>query len=405
MSMEDNGVLAGLDLGTTRVRAVVAEPDGKGGVSILGYASLPAHGIVRGELTDLPAVAATIAEVIDRAARQAELQPTAVATSVAGDNVRSLAARGVVSLETTGATVRSDHLSLARQRVTSMGIPFDRVILHCLPVEYTLDDRSGLNNPVGMVGARLEMDAHLITGTQSQVSAIDRAVTQAGYRADPLVFGPCATSRYLVEESEREHGCLLIDIGGENTQYSLFYRGRMRQSGVVPIGGNHVTRDLAYGLGLDPGEAERIKRACGRALRSAVVAQPVAESGMSLAMQSEIAAICEARQMEVLELVANGLQWGISRPALAGGIVLTGGGSRLEGTGELAEQVFALRSTTRRAPGDDYGTEPDSWATVLGLVEHARDAEPSALATDLVLCPTHQGRIWDNVKRWIGKLV
>jgi cell division protein FtsA len=403
--MEDTGVLAGLDLGTTRFRAVVAEPDGKGGVSILGYASLPASGMVRGELTDLPAVSAAIAEVVDRAARQAELEPACVATSVAGDNVRSLAARGVVALETSGGTVRSDHLNLAHQRVTSMGIPFDRVILHCLPVEYTLDGRPGLHNPVGMVGARLEMDAHLITGTQSQVCAIDRAVSQTGYRAHPLVFGPYATSRYLVEQSEREHGCLLIDIGGENTQYALFYRGRMRQSGVVPIGGDHVTRDLAYGLGVDLADAERIKRSHGRALRSAVVAQMVGPSGISIDAQSEIAAICEARQQEVLELVANGLQWGISRPALAAGVVLTGGGSRLEGTAELAEQVFALRATTRRAPGDDHGTTPDSWATVLGLVEHALEAESSASLAEHAACPTQQGRIWNNVKRWIGKLV
>ncbi len=401
--LDDSRVLAALDLGTTRFRAVVAEPDGRGGVSILGHASLPARGLTRGELSDLPAVVEGIREVLDRAAHEAEAEPYLVATSVSADNVRSLAARGVVSVESSGGSVRDDHLHLARQRVTSMGIPFDRVILHCLPVEYTLDDRAGLQNPVGMIGARLEMDAHLITGTQSSVSTLDRAVMQAGYKADPLVFGPCATSRYLIEDEEREHGCLLIDIGGEISQYALFYRGRMRQSGVIPVGGNHVTRDLAFGLDLDLEQAEEFKRLHGRALRSSMVSQPAAEAKIAPEIAARVAAICEARQQELLELVAKGLQWGISRPALASGIILTGGGSRLDGTVELAEQVFALRSCARRAPGDDLGAQPDSWATVLGLVESAKESEsPTATA---IVTPTGDGQLWDNVKRWFGRLV
>jgi cell division protein FtsA len=400
--MDDCGVLAALDLGTTRFRAVVAEPDGRGGASILGHASLVAQGLVRGELTDLPKVAAAVADVVGRAAAEADAHPMMVATTVGGDGVKSLAARGAITVDGSGGAVRSEHLQQVTERVTSMGIPFDRVILHCLATEYTLDGRSGLHNPVGMVGARLEMDAHLVTGTQSAISALDRAILEAGYRAEPLVFGPCATSLYLVEDAERDHGCLMIDIGGECTEYALFYRGRMRQSGVVPVGGNHVTRDLAYGLDVDIQEAEAIKLEHGTAARAAFDTQlsgPLPER-----TRAEVAAICEARQLEILELVANALQWGISRPALAAGILLTGGGSRLAGSVELAEQVFALRATTRRAPGDDYGIEPDSWAAVLGLVHFALDAEQSTAAS-FAESPTYQGRLWNNVKRWIGRLV
>jgi len=400
--MDDSGLALALDLGSTRFRAVVAEPDGNGGLAILGHASLPARGLSRGELTDLPLAAGAIQEAVSTACAQAEAEEvTAVAVSVVGDGVRSLAARGEVALE--GGAVRDQHLDLARERVSSMDIPFDQVLLHCLPVSYSLDDRTGLQNPKGMVGARLGLDAHLVTGTQSAVSAVDRAVSLAGYKAEPIVFGPCATSRYLIEPQEREQGCLLVDIGGEATQYALYYRGRIRQSGVVPVGGNHVTRDLAYGLEVDEGRAEEIKRIHGRALRSAVVAQAVGGSGMDQRAEAHVATICEARQQEVLELVANGLQWGISRPALAAGVILTGGGSRLEGTAELAEQVFALRATTRRAPGDDHGTEPDSWAMVLGLVEHAVEAESAAAATSMP--HGNEGWLWSNVKRWIGRLV
>lgn len=400
--MDDSGLALALDLGSTRFRAVVAEPDGNGGLAILGHASLPARGLARGELSDLPLAAGAIREALETACAQAEAEEVrTVAVSVIGDGVRTLAARGEVALD--GGAVRDHHLDLAAERVSSMDIPFDQVLLHCLPVSYSLDDRTGLQNPKGLVGARLGLDAHLVTGSQSAVSAVDRAVSLAGYKVEPMVFGPCATSRYLIEPDEREQGCLLIDIGGEATQYALYYRGRIRQSGVVPVGGNHVTRDLAYGLEVDERRAEEIKRIHGRALRSAVVAQAVGGSGMDQRAEAHVATICEARQQEVLELVANGLQWGISRPALAAGVVLTGGGSRLEGTAELAEQVFALRATTRRAPGDDHGTEPDSWATVLGLVEHAVEAESVAASTSMP--HGNDGRIWSNVKRWIGRLV
>ena len=298
--------------------------------------------------------------------------------------------------------MRSDHLDLAEQRVRSMGIPFDRVILDCRPVEYVLDDRTGIQNPVGMVGARLELEAHLITASQSTVSGVVCALGNAGYQAEPLVFGPHACASYLLEESQRQQGCLLIDIGAECCQYALFYRGRMRQSGVVPVGGNHVTRDIVYGMGVELDTAERWKRQFGVALRSAIVAQPVGSVSLNESQRKTLAAICEARQLEILELVANGLQWGISRPALASGIILTGGGARLGGSAELAEQVFALRATTLRAPGDDYAEEPDSWATALGLAEHALDHGGDFEST---ISGVRDRRLWSNMKRWIGRLV
>jgi cell division protein FtsA len=176
----------------------------------------------------------------------------------------------------------------------------------------------------------------------------------------------------------------------------------MRQSGVVPVGGNHVTRDIVYGMGVELDTAERWKRQFGIALRSAIVAQPVGSVALDESQRKTLAAICEARQLEILELVANGLQWGISRPALASGIILTGGGARLGGTAELAEQVFALRATTLRAPGDDYAEEPDSWATALGLAEHALDHSGDFEST---ISGARDRRLWSNMKRWIGRLV
>ena len=405
--MDEMEVLAGLDLGSTRFRAVVAEPDGNGGVAILGHASVAARGFHRGELVDLPSAAMAIREVLDMAGELAGVLPPTVAVNVAGKHLRSLSCSGFISLDESGGRVRLEHLERVRRRVQAMGIPFDRVVLHCLPVEYTLDDRGGLQNPVGMTGSRLELDAHLVTGEQAAVQAIDRAVEMAGHKADPLIFNPCATAAYLVSSEEREQGCLLIDIGGETTHYALYYRGRMRQSGVVGLGGNHVTRDLAYVLGVDPKEAEVLKRTEANALRSKVMPHGGSISAATVetpgANRARVAAICEPRQQEILELVAAGLQWGVSRPALAAGILLTGGGSRIPGTAELAEQVFALRAELRRAPGDDSSPQPDSWATTLGLARMALEHEPS-----LPLAPISNpggGRLWSNFKRVLDRLV
>ncbi len=400
-------VLAGLDLGSTRFRAVVAEPDGNGGVAILGHASVASRGFHRGELVDLPAASAAIREVLETASEVAGVIPPNVAVNVAGKHLRSLSCSGFISLDESGGRVRLEHLERVRRRVQAMGIPFDRVVLHCLPVEYTLDDRSGLQNPVGMTGSRLELDAHLVTGEQTAVQAVDRAVDMAGYKADPLIFNPLATAAFLVGPQEREQGCLLVDIGGETTHYALYYRGRMRQSGVVGLGGNHVTRDLAYVLGVDPREAEVLKRTEASALRSKVMPHGGSDSATTVesheAHRARVAAICEPRQQEILELVAAGLQWGVTRPALAAGILLTGGGSRIPGTVELAEQVFALRAQLRRAPGDDLAPHPETWATALGLARLALEHEPS-----LPLAPITrpgEGRLWNSFKRVLDRLV
>jgi cell division protein FtsA len=397
-------VFCGLDLGTTRFRAVVAEPDGHGGVAILGHASVPARGLRRAELADLPAAASAIRSVLERAGDEAELDVDRCSVSIGGDHVRCVDGRSTVTLAGRGSTVRGAHLDEALTNVKSVDVPFDRVILHCLPVEYSLDERLGLHDPTGMVGARLGLEAHLVTGHQSSVSDLVQAVEMAGVQADPLVFAPCATSSYLLTPEEKRQGCLLVDIGGEVTHYALFHRGQMRQSGVVPVGGNHVTRDLAYGMGCDLPRAEAIKRDWGSALRHRRRGSELVAAGAPADEDhSRIVAICEARQLETMELVASGLQWGITRPALSAGIVLTGGGSRLDGTAELAEQVFSLRSEVRRAPGDDYDGEPDSWATVLGLVDH--DLRERAQRPAVETGWHRQERLLGNVKRWIQRIV
>lgn len=398
----DLDLITAIDLGSTRFRALLADLDGQGNIRTVALASRPAVGMRRGKLTDLPAAASALRDLVSDVWNQVDVQAQPVHVAVGGDHVRSLDSRSSLPLEGHGARVREEHVEMLHDRVKTIDVPFDRVILHCLPVEYGLDDRTGLENPVGMVGTRLALDAHLITGTQSALGSLQQAVTLADLELGSLVFAGCASPLSVTEEHERAGGCLVIDIGAETTHYALYHRGRLRRSGAIGVGGAHVTRDLAWGLEVDETVAERAKRRWATALRThPVMSGPEGHDDAPGAEQrAHMAVIAEARQQEILELVATELQWGITRPVLPSGIVLTGGGSRLHGTAALAEQVFGVRCACRRPVPDDNGGEPESWATTLGVARAAAQERPTLAASAAA-----GAGLWTNVQRWIGRLV
>ena len=390
-----------LDLGARRFRAAVASLDSDGGM--LAWSSRVSQGMRRGELVDLPAAAGAIRELLTEVWERADVDPQAVHLSVGGDHVRSLDSRSSVPLGSEGRKVKPEHLDALLDQIRSMDVPFDRMILHCLPIGYAVDDRSGIENPIGMVGTRVALEAHVVTAEQSPLGAMRQAVEMADADVAGHVFAGCASGDYLVGDDEKQGGCLTIDIGAETTHYALYCRGRLRRSGAVPLGGNHVTRDVAWGLEVDERVAERLKREWGTALRT--LPQPAPARDDSTAPPEDVrvrlAAICEARQQELMELVAQGLQWGITRPALASGIVLTGGGSRLRGSDTLAEQVFGTRTECRRTTLDDADVEPDSWAQVFGAARFARTEVPRPVVTAAL----GRGGFWDRVQGLVSHLV
>ena len=400
MYESDPDTVTTLDLGASRFRAVVADVSGE--VTPMGWASRPAMGTRRGEVVDLPATATAVRELLHEVWTRADVDPQPVHLTVGGEHVRSLDSRGSVALGSTGAKVRSQHLDSLLEQVRSMDVPFDRMILHCLPVGYAVDDRTGIENPVGMVGTRVALEAHVITAEQSRLGSVQQAVERADADIAGHVFAACASGDYLVSEDERNGGCLAIDIGAETTHFALYCRGRLRRSGAVPVGGNHVTRDVAWGLEVDERTAERLKRRWGTALRTVGVGS-TADDGTNPPDEvvARLAAICEARQQELMELVAQGLQWGITRPALASGIVLTGGGSRLRGSDALAEQVFGTRTECRRSTPDDTDVEPDSWAQAFGAARFVAAGGPRRETVET----SGSGGFWDAVQGWISHLV
>lgn len=402
--MYDTGTVTALDLGSTSFRAVVAGPAREDSIAVWATASVPAQGMRDGRPNDLPAVASAVRALLDDVWARADVEPGPVVVAVGGDEIRSLDTRVSMSLEERGVRVEPRHLGVLERRVRAIDVPFDRVILHSLPVEYAVDDRGGLENPVGLVGTRVSLEAHVITGSQSMIGAVRQSVALADADVGSIVYSGCAAAGYLLEEEAREQGALLVDIGAETTQFALYSRGSMRKSGSVPVGGAHVTRDLAWGLDMDRTAAERAKRRWGSALRSRPA--PVG-SDRSLAPEPDtlarLGAICEARQQEILELVAQALQWGINRPKLGAGVILTGGGARLRATAELAEQVFGIQSACRRAPEDDQAPQPESWVVALGLSWFAlkeQGERPGRMAAE-----ANGRRVLRPLRRLIGRLV
>jgi cell division protein FtsA len=402
--MYETGTVTALDLGSTSFRAVVAGAAPEDSIAVWATAATPSRGMRDGKPIDLPAVAEAVRGLLDEVWTSASIEPGPVVVALGGDEIRSLDTRVSMFLEERGVRVDQRHLDVLDRRVRAIDVPFDRVILHSLPVEYAVDDRGGLENPVGLVGTRLSLEAHVITGSQSMAGALRQAVALADADVRALVYSGCAAAGYLLEEEAREQGALLIDIGAETTQFVLYSRGTMRKSGSVPVGAAHVTRDLAWGLDMDLGAAERAKRRWGSALRTRPA--PVG-TDRSLAPDPEtlarLGAICEARQQEILELVAQALQWGVNRPKLGAGVILTGGGARLRATAELAEQVFGVQSACLRAPEDDQSTHPESWVVALGLSWFAlkeQQERPGRMAAE-----ANGGRVLRPLRRLIARLV
>ena len=396
--------LTALDLGSNSFRAVVAGHAHDDSIAVWSIASVPAAGMREGRPTDLPVVADAVRALLEDVWERAQVEGGPVFVAVAGDEIRSLDTRVSMALPDRGVAVEERHLDVLDQRVRAIDVPFDRVILHTLPVEYGLDDRSGLEDPTGMVGTRLSLEAHVITGAQSTIGAVRQAVAMAGADVAGLVYSGCAAASYLIEPESREEGALMVDIGAETTQFTLFSRGALRKSGSVPVGGNQVTRDLAWGLDMDFAAAERAKRRWGTALRSRPAqVGPDRATAPDPGTLARLGAICEARQQEILELVAQALQWGVNRPKLGTGVILTGGGARLRASAELSEQVFGAQSACRRAPEDDQSTRPESWVVALGLswfvLKEQREG-PGRLAAE-----ENGHRVLRPLRRLIGRFV
>jgi len=369
--------IVGLDIGTTKICAIVAEAESDGQVKITGVGSSPSDGLKRGVVVNVEKTVRSIQQAIDEAERMSDSRITAVYAGIAGDHIRSFNSRGVIAVSGPDSEINAHDEDRVIEAAKAVSIPMDREIVHVLPQEFVVDDQPGIKDPIGMSGVRLEADVHIVTGAVTSAQNICKSIRRAGVEVVDLVLEPIASSYAVLSPDEEEMGVVLVDVGGGTSDLAVFYDGSIRHTAVVGLGGENVTHDVAIGLRTPWKQAEAIKCRYGCALSTLVSKEETVEvPGVAgrpsyQVSRAELTAIIEARMEEISTLVNREIRRTDYADLLAAGVVLTGGGAMLDGCVELAEEVFGMPARLG-TPGGVTGlvesvTQP-IYATGVGLV-------------------------------------
>jgi cell division protein FtsA len=346
--MGRDNIVVGLDIGTTKIAAIVAEPNEDNGFNILGFGTHPSEGLRKGVVVNLEKTVNSIMGAIQDAELVVGQKIESVYAGIAGDHIKGINSRGVIAVKGLDSEISHADVDRVIDAARAVAIPLDREIIHVLPQEFIVDDQSGIKDPLGMSGVRLEADVHIVTGAIISAQNIYKSIRRAGLEVKDLVLQPLASSYALLSPQEEELGVLLIDLGGGTTDIALFYDGSLRHTAVIGLGGKNITNDIAIGLRTPVDQAEEIKKSYGSALSRLVDPnEMIRVPGVGGRKPKEIsrsvlAAIIEPRVEEIYSLVLREIRRTEFADGLAAGIVLTGGGSLMEGMVELAEQVFDM---------------------------------------------------------------
>ncbi len=371
--MTDGQLIVACDFGTAAFRALVIETGADGRARVLAGASQPAEGFQDGDFVDVKAGSIAVARVLRSLQDAADLDITGFSFNVAGSHLRSVLATGQVPIGPGAREITQRDVDDVMQMARSLTIPFNHRILAVNPVDFVVDRVAGIPDPRGREGSRLEVKAHLITGSCSVIRNVENAIEKAGFAPVGCAVDVLAAATCLLTDEEREQGVLFIDVGGTVTHWAAIVGGCLLGIVATPWGGAHMTGDLASGLRITADAAEAVKCDRGVVLRSLVEdidVNVLFEQDDPEETPGLVAAILEPRLEEVLSLVKDGLGPNLPLARFGAGIVLTGGGSRCRGSRELCEEVFGLTARTRYMPEDVDGLDrlpPGHWATALGL--------------------------------------
>ncbi len=372
-------IIAGLDLGTTKVCAVIAERNIEtGNLDILGFGVAPSEGLHKGLVANISKTAEAIRNAMSVATNRAGFTIDLVNVGVAGEHITSIRHRNYVTITSEEKEITREDLNRLEADVRTIRIPSDRQILHIIPEEYSVDYQGGIENPIGMSGTRLEASNHVVLASVPAIQNIKKSVERAGLKVRDYILQPVASSTSVLEDSEMDLGIALIDIGGGTTDIAIFHKKAIKHTKVIGIAGNQVTNDIRESLGVVTEEAENLKKDFGYAISSAIIKDEdilikgIGARGNTKIPISLLTQIISLRMKELFTLIDNELRNAGFKNKIKAGIVLTGGGSLLRGTTELAEDVFGLPA--RIGVPQDLGLglaneiESPEFATVAGLI-------------------------------------
>jgi cell division protein FtsA len=343
---DDRNLLVGLDIGTSKVVAIVAEVSPEGQIEVIGLGSSASRGLKRGVVVNIESTVQSIQRAIEEAELMAGCEINTVYTGIAGSHVKSLNSHGIVAIR--DKEVSATDVERVIDAAKAVAIPADQRVLHVLPQEFIIDSQEGIPEPIGMSGVRLEARVHLVTGAVSAAQNIVKCVQRCGLSVEDIVLEQLASSYAVLTEDEKELGICIIDMGGGTTDIAVFCGGAIQHTAVIPIAGAQVTNDIAVSLRTPAQYAEeiKIKYACALSQLAnpdeTIEVPSVGDRPPRRLARQTLAEVVEPRYEELFHLVRKELRRSGFEELIAAGIVLTGGSAKMEGAIELAEEVFHM---------------------------------------------------------------
>lgn len=380
-----NSIVVGLDIGTSKVCAIVGEMT-EHGVEIIGLGSHASQGLRKGVVINIEATVNSVKKAVEEAALMAGCEIHTVFTSISGGHIKAFNSHGIVAVK--NQEVAQRDLERVIDAAKAVAIPMDREVLHVLPQDYIIDEQDGIKEPLGMSGVRLEAKVHIVTGAVTSAQNIVKCCNRTGLNVAEIVLAPLAAAEAVLTDEERELGVVLVDMGGGTTDIALYHDGTLKHTAVLGIGGNHVTNDIAAGLRTPFNDAERIKQRYGFAKARMVTdderveVPSVAGKGAGTVSRQILCEIIEPRLDEIFQLIQREVAKSGYEGSLASGVVITGGSMLLPGAVEMAERSFGL-PVRLGVPAHVGGLvdviDSPAYAAAVGLVLHGMKRQERAV--------------------------
>jgi len=411
--MPKSELIVGLDIGTTKICAVVGEPSDNG-IDIIGIGTSPSKGLRKGVVVNIDETVQSIRKAVEEAGLMAGCEISNVYAGIAGGHIKGVNSHGVIAIKGGGEVTQQD-VDRVLDAAKAIAIPMDRKVIHTIAQGFIVDDQRGIANPIGMSGVRLEANVHIVTGAVTSAQNIVRSCNKCDLEVDEIVLESLASSKSILTEEEREIGVAIVDIGGGTSDIAIFVNNAIKYTGAVALGGNNLTSDIAFGLRTSPAAADKLKIKHGCAMTELVhpsetIEVPGVGGRPPRTIERRILAeICEPRMEELLALIYQEMEVSGLMSQLGAGIVLTGGASLIPGCVELAEEIFQM--PVRLGYPLNVGGLKDvinnpKYATAVGLLVYGAEQEDSHGRDPIEPeNDTEDGlfqRIWNSMKRWFG---
>ncbi len=400
LNPNQGNIIVGLDVGTTKICAVVGEII-NGGIEIKGVSTSASSGLRKGVVVNIDATVESIRNAVKNAESSMGVEINSVYVGISGGHIKGFNSHGAIGIR--GKEVTSTDVDRVIDSAKAVYVPLDREVLHTIPTGYTLDGQNGIKDPAGMIGARLEAKVYILTGAITSVQNLLKCCEKAGVEVIDIVFEPLASAEAILTDDEKELGVAIVDIGGGTTDIILYKDGWLRHTSVLAIGGNHFTNDIAVGLRMSVTEAERVKKQYGHAIADLIddseeVDIIQAGQGRKI-LRRHLSEIIQPRTEELIDLIKNELTTCSGYDIASTGVVLTGGGSLLAGFDGLAESILEL-PVRIGAPAGIQGSgeivKNPMYATGTGLVLYGFHTESGR-----ELYPVTFTGIFGKMKEWV----